>query len=145
MHIQKLLINPYAIPGLKNRKKLTNKFRTSFQYKDIEDAVCKYFNLTPEQFYNTSRKREIVYPKQVFMYMCIKHTRLNLELIGNAFPSKRSISGCMDRHAVLHARNTIQDLCATDELIKDEIKEISDLILQGFGRKTIKDVINGVS
>lgn len=138
-----MLISHYAIPGLKNKKGILKKIKKNFSAEDIERCVCEYFKLSKDKFISTSQKREFIYPRQVFMYLCLKYTMLRLDLIGNTFPSKKAKSGRMDRHTVLYARGTIQSLLDVDERVINDVKCITDMITEGFGSRTIKDLFYG--
>lgn len=135
-------VSVYAIPGLKNKKNILKSIKKNFSAEDVERCVCEYFNLVKEKFISTSQKREFIYPRQIFMHICMKHTMLTLDAIGSTFPSKKSTDGIMNRHAVYHAKNTIQSLLSIDERVGIDINCVTDMLLQGIGSKTIKDVIN---
>ena len=53
--------------------------------REIRTLVTKYFQLSPDEIGSPSRKVRIVYPRQVAMYLCRRHTEESLEAIGKAF------------------------------------------------------------
>lgn len=51
----------------------------------ITKLVCKYYNLTNKELVSRSRKRVIVRPRQVAIYLTRKYTDQSLQVIGNSF------------------------------------------------------------
>jgi len=64
-----------------------------------------------------SRKKELVYPRQVAMYFAKELTNLSLKSIGYHF-------GGRDHSTVIHAVQTISDLMDADDAIKDAVQKI---------------------
>jgi chromosomal replication initiator protein len=51
----------------------------------VQDLVGQYFRVSREDLVSRSRKRQIVQPRNLAMYLCRRHTRSPLEAIGQAF------------------------------------------------------------
>jgi chromosomal replication initiator protein len=51
----------------------------------ITKLVCKHYNLTHEELVSRSRKRSIVQPRQLAIYLARKYTGQSLKSIGNSF------------------------------------------------------------
>lgn len=79
---------------------------------DIQNEVCKLFNVTIEQLKGKQRNKEIVIPRQIAMYLSREMTNNSLPKISHAFNKK-------DHTTVMHACLKIEGL----------IQEKSDLIL----------------
>ena len=79
----------------------------------IQKEVCSYYDLTPEQLFKRTRKREYMYPRQVFHYLCCMHTRKSLTDIGK-HAKREGFTGWVQDHAtVLHSRETVRNNLAT--------------------------------
>lgn len=115
--------HPYTYAGLNNN--------TRYQKQDvavagakhihpvaIEMAVCIYFEMTPETLFSKTRRREIVYPRQMLIY-------LMLELTGwaNYKIAKRLKA---DPTTTSHAKKTIQDLIDTEPDKKADYENIKN-------------------
>ena len=87
--------------------------------------VCNYYQLTPKQLFEKTRKREIVRPRQIFYYLSTKYTIFTLNRIGQ-YSGKHS-NNTQDHATVLHAKATIKnDIWQNFEGTEKVIKEISD-------------------
>ena len=83
----------------------------------IQDLVADYFEVTVADLKSKSRKKELVYPRQVAMYFAKEFTNLSLKSIGYHF-------GGRDHSTVIHAIQTISDLMEQDEAVKETIQKI---------------------
>jgi chromosomal replication initiator protein len=52
---------------------------------NIIKLVCKYYNLSPKELVSRSRKRSVVRPRQVAIYLARKYTDQPLQAIGKSF------------------------------------------------------------
>ncbi len=83
----------------------------------IVNVVCNNINITVEQFYSKSKKREIVQARQLAMYFAKKYTKNTLEIIGQQCGGK-------DHATVIHALKTVSNLLETDKKFKALATEI---------------------
>tara|TARA_R100000049_G_C1949818_1_gene96846 strand:+ start:194 stop:637 length:444 start_codon:yes stop_codon:yes gene_type:complete len=81
----------------------------------IEDAVCDYYNVTMDMVRMKCRKRHIVEPRQVMMYLIKLSTNKTLEHIGEHLGGK-------DHTTVLHGCRTILNLVETQHNMREYIK-----------------------
>lgn len=95
---------------IKNTKK-----EISIDY--IQKVVCNYFNISPEQLHNSTRKRETVQARQIAMYFSKSLTKCSLATIGSQIGGK-------DHATVLHACKTVNNLIDTDKTFKHQVEEI---------------------
>lgn len=102
-----------AIPGINFKKEITIEF--------IQETVCNYFNITPEQLHKNTRKRETVQARQIAMYFSKNHTKHSLAVIGTQIGNK-------DHATVLYACKTVNNLADTDKLFKKHIEELEKKI-----------------
>ncbi|MDR1729059.1 MAG: chromosomal replication initiator protein DnaA [Prevotellaceae bacterium] len=87
----------------------------------IQEAVCKYYNLTIKDIQTKSRKREVVQARQIAMYLARKHTKNSLSSIGEQI-------GNRDHATVLHACKTITDLLDIDKGMKQSLDTIESAL-----------------
>lgn len=90
----------------------------------IKSVILDYFNSFATEIYRKgkgSRKRELVYPRQLTTYELIRYTRLSLSEIG------REIGG-YDHATVLHARKTILNLKDVDKVVRNDVEKIEQTI-----------------
>ncbi|MDP2891987.1 MAG: chromosomal replication initiator protein DnaA [Bacillota bacterium] len=89
---------------------------------DIREAVCNVFNIKHEDLISQRRSRDIVFPRQVAMYL-LRETGMSLPKIGSFF-------GGRDHTTVMHACEKIgQDIKVNSEvktIIEDIRKKIND-------------------
>lgn len=79
--------------------KLQKRQRLDVAY--IQDFVAKNFELSRELLVSASRKKHIVYPRQVAIFLCRRYTDEPLQTIGAAFNRKHS--------SVIHALEVIDN------------------------------------
>ena len=84
----------------------------------IQEAVCRYFDITDEIFLSKTRKREIVQARQIAMYLSRSLTKTSLSSIGAQLGGK-------DHATVLHACNTVSDLMDTDRSFRGFVHDIT--------------------
>jgi chromosomal replication initiator protein len=89
----------------------------------IQDVVSKYYNLRMEDFKSKRRTRNVVYPRQIAMYLARKLTDLSLPKIGEEF-------GGRDHTTVIHAYEKINTELEINDTLKETIEELSKKIQQ---------------
>jgi len=89
---------------------------------NIIDKVCKYFNITKTDIIGKRRNREYVEPRMFAIYLITEFLNIPLVSIGQ-------LLGNRDHTTIMHGRNKIQSLLATDKRIKMIVKDISKMVL----------------
>lgn len=108
-----------AARALSNYKDLNaNKVPT---ISEIQEIVANFFHLTVEDLKGKKRKREIVVPRQIAMYLSIEITDASLPKIGQEFGGK-------DHTTVLHAHEKISEAMRHPSDIRDNIQSIERLL-----------------
>ena len=74
-------------------------------------------NITTEDFYSKSKKREMVQARQLAMHFSKKFTKLSLAMIGQQ-------CGGRDHATVIHALKTVSNLLETDKQFRALANEI---------------------
>jgi len=59
--------------------------KQSITIGNIIKLVCKYYNLSPKELISRSRKRSVVRPRQIAIYLARKYTDQPLQAIGKSF------------------------------------------------------------
>ena len=90
----------------------------------IQNFVSKNFAITRETLVSPSRKKEIVYPRQVAIFLCRRYTREPLQNIGNAFSRKHS--------SIIHSLEAIEAMYKDNLKVKREI----DFLIEKFEAET---------
>jgi hypothetical protein len=90
-------------------------------FPEIQQIVCKEENINPLILQIKTRKRKIVFTRQVIMYFMKKYTKESLDCIGSHFKSEKSESGHLDHATVLHACALIDNLIWSDKDIRIKI------------------------
>ena len=84
---------------------------------DILEKVCNHFNVTQQNVFSRSRKREYVLVRQVSMYLAQKYTKLPASRIGQ-------LIGNRDHSTVIHSCSTIEKRLKIDKDFQSEMTEI---------------------
>jgi chromosomal replication initiator protein len=90
--------------------------------KTIQDHVAKYFALDPTLLASRSRKRNVLYPRQIGMYLTRKHTEESLESIGQLYNR--------DHASVLHALRSLEKKMKSSARVTREVQFIEDKLLE---------------
>ena len=84
----------------------------------IINSVCKYFDLRDDDFISSKkRNKEIVFPRQIAMYLCREHAGMSLPQIGFLF-------GGRDHTTVMHALKKVNEGILTSGEIKRMIEAL---------------------
>jgi len=105
----------FAIPSYAPRKPIAPK--------TIQDHVSRHFALDPALLASRSRKRKVLYPRQIGMYLTRKHTQESLGSIGHLYNR--------DHASVLHAIRSLEKKMKATARITREVQFIEDKLLEG--------------
>ena len=86
----------------------------------IQEIVAKYFNIEKSDLVSTKKSNDIVYPRQIAMYLCRTSANMSFPQIGRDFGKK-------DHTTVMHACNKIETEIKQNtntKLIVDSLKNI---------------------
>lgn len=86
----------------------------------IENIVCDYYKIKSFLLYTKTRKREIVFPRQILMYLYMSHLKMTSIKAADVYSR--------DHATALHAKKTILNLCETDNKIRSQVKQIKSLL-----------------
>lgn len=88
---------------------------------DIKTEVEAYFGFKPNEFCVKSKKRKMVVPRQIAMYLAKQYTHSSLSEIGYALGRK-------DHATVLHAAKTVTNLMETEKDFRYKVQAIQSII-----------------
>jgi len=82
--------------------------------KRLVETVCRYYSITEPELKGKSRKRELVIPRQIIMYLMREETQASFPSIGHEIGSR-------DHTTVMHACGKIKEAVETDEKIRQDV------------------------
>lgn len=85
----------------------------------IIDIVAEHFNIKSEDILSQKRSADIVYPRQIAMYLCRQMTTNTVQSLGKAF-------GNRDHTTILHGADKINKMVISDE----NTKSIIDILIK---------------
>ena len=90
---------------------------------NILEKVCRYFNVTEEDIIGKSKKKEIVEPRQVAVYIITELLDLPLASIGKIFNGR-------DHTTIIHSRDKVAERLKTDNRLKIAVEDIKNMVLK---------------
>ena len=87
----------------------------------VKRATMAVFDITKTDIESARRSRSVAYPRQIAMYLCRKHTTRSLPQIGRFF-------GNRDHTTVLYAVRKLDDLIATDTVLRHDVEKVERAI-----------------
>jgi len=114
------------IPTVEETKRILLDTFSSFQEstltaKHIVDAVSKFYSIAYKDILGKSRKKELVKPRQVVMYLLREEINMSYPTIGNEL-------GGRDHTTAIHACKKIEKEVTEKERMAQEINSIRQLI-----------------
>ena len=101
-----------AVQALKNI--INVSFKKPITIEKIQDIVANYYKIKKEDLLAKKRTKNIVYPRQISMYLCRELTDYSLPKIGELFNR--------DHTTVIHSIEKISNEIKKDENLKNEIE-----------------------
>lgn len=100
---------------------LIKRKNTNLTIETIQRIVCEFYGIKEDLIRAKTRKKEIVFARQVSMYLSKELTNFALKTIGLHF-------GGRDHSTVIHACQSIENKIQTDKSFSTEIDEIKNKI-----------------
>lgn len=119
--IQTQLNNELNDVAIKDVIKSTTKPKRSVSVKNIIGKVAEFYGVEEASMYAKTRKREIVRPRQIIMYILREDFHLSYPAIGSVF-------GGRDHTTVIHACEKIKTDLNGNEDFKNEIGEVRSML-----------------
>jgi chromosomal replication initiator protein len=89
--------------------------------REVLEGVCRYYNVDPDQLRGKARDREIVWPRQVAMYVMREETDASLLQIGAEL-------GGRDHTTIMHGWEKVQAEIANNDRVRREIAAVLETI-----------------
>jgi len=106
---------------------ISNIQARSMSAKDIIDTVAKFYNINTKDLIGSSRKKELVNPRQIAIYLI-------REELGSSYPSIGNELGGRDHTTAMHGYNKIVNEIKNlgNEKLKQEMSSIKQLFNQSY-------------
>jgi len=108
---------PLSLLEVKNLVKNSTKQKKNVSIKDVIKLVADFYNIDEESVYNKTRKKEVVKPRQVIMYIL----REDLSI---SFPSIGEKVGGRDHTTVIHSYEKVKEEMKTNPVLMEEVSQI---------------------
>jgi chromosomal replication initiator protein len=119
-------------PSIESVKDVLSDFMSNIQSrsmspKDIVDIVAKFYNINNKDIISGSRKKELVTPRQIAIYLI-------REELNSSYPAIGHELGGRDHTTAMHAYNKIVHEIKSlgNEKLKQEVESIKQLFNQGY-------------
>ena len=117
-------------PTIDSTKKILSSLISNIQSKSITtknilDSVSSFFDINIKDIIGKSRKKELVYPRQLTMYLMRKE-------INSSYPTIGQELGGRDHTTAIHAFNKITKEVENNEKLKQDIESLKQLIYHGI-------------
>lgn len=89
----------------------------------IQQEVCKFYGISKTELIGNKRSQNLVYPRQIAMYLARELTDLSLPRIGAEF-------GGRDHTTVMHATAKIQKLMNAQREVYNQIQALTNIVKQ---------------
>jgi len=118
-------------PGLKEVKNILTTYLSNPYKKTSPQAILKnvadFYSISMADLVKRSRKKEVVRPRQIAMYLLREEAKLSFPEIGQKL-------GGRDHSTVIHACEKIKREEAGDEIIKQELVLIRERVYNSFDK-----------
>lgn len=109
------------ISEIKELIKNTAKPKKTRSIKEVIKTIAEYYGMKEEEIYEKGRKKEVIKPRQVVMYML-------REMFDISFPSIGDKVGNRDHSTVIHSYEKIKNDIKNDAELAGEINQIQEML-----------------
>ena len=106
-----------SLPEVKNLIKNSEKPKKSIAPKDIVRTIANFYNIEESSIYEKTRRKEVVRPRQIVMYILRKDFNIS-------FPSIGEKLGGRDHTTVIHSCEKVENDMKNDGVLAKEISQI---------------------
>lgn len=108
---------PLSLLEIKNLIKNNTKPKKNISVKEVIKLVSDFYNVQEDSVYDKTRKKEVVKPRQVIMYILREDFNVS-------FPSIGEKMGGRDHTTVIHSCEKVKEDLKTDAVLVEEISQI---------------------
>jgi len=110
-----------SLNEIRNILKNNTKPKKMLSVKDVVKTVSEFYNLSEDAIYNKTRRKEVVKPRQVVMFILREDFNVS-------FPSIGEKLGGRDHTTVIHSYNKVKDELKTDPVLSQEISQLRSML-----------------
>lgn len=118
---QAQLKGPLDDDAIKDIVKSTMKPKRAVSVKSIIGKIAEFYGVEEDSMYAKTRRREVVRPRQIIMYILREDFHLSYPAIGSVF-------GGRDHTTVIHACEKVRNDLTQNEDLKTEVVEIRSML-----------------
>jgi chromosomal replication initiator protein len=118
---QAQLKGPLSDEAIKDIVKSTMKPKRAVSVKSIIGKIAEFYGVEEDSMYAKTRRREVVRPRQIIMYILREDFHLSYPAIGSVF-------GGRDHTTVIHACEKVRNDLIQNENLKTEVVEIRGML-----------------
>ena len=100
-----------------------SKYTSVLTITEILDGVCRYYNVEPDRLRGKQRDRDIVWPRQIAMYVMREETNASLLQIGTAL-------GGRDHTTIIHGWEKVRAEMKNNDKVRREIAALLETLRQ---------------
>src|SRR6185312_3462006 len=89
--------------------------------KDVVKVVSEFYNIDEESIYNKTRRKEVVRPRQVVMYILREDFNISFPSIGDKL-------GGRDHTTIIHSYEKMKEEVKIDSLLAQEITQLRSML-----------------
>lgn len=119
--IQSQIKGKLTINDLKNVLKDSTKPKKNTSIKEVIKIVSNYYNVTEESILDKTRKKEVVKPRQVIMFILREDFNISYPSIGEKL-------GGRDHTTVIHSCEKVKDELKTNSVLSQEISQLRTML-----------------
>ncbi len=116
-----LLGRVLSLPEVQVIIKNSAKPRRSLAVPDVVEKVAQYFNIDPASIYEKTRRKEVVKPRQLIMYILREDFAVSYPTIGQKM-------GGRDHTTVIHSCEKIKQELQSDPSLEEEVAQLRALL-----------------
>jgi chromosomal replication initiator protein len=116
-----LLGRMLAIDEVRTIIKNSSRPRKTLAISDVVDKVSRYFDVDPASIYEKTRRKEVVKPRQIIMYILREDFQVSYPAIGKKL-------GGRDHTTVIHSCEKIKGELKRDSELEEEITQVRLLL-----------------
>lgn len=116
-----LLGRVLSLPEVKMLIKNSTRPRKSLAVSDVVDKVARFYSIEPASIYEKTRRKEVVKPRQLIMYILREDFQVSYPAIGQKL-------GGRDHTTVIHSCEKVKREIKVDQELEDEVSQIRALL-----------------
>ncbi|MEX0919420.1 MAG: chromosomal replication initiator protein DnaA [Parcubacteria group bacterium] len=110
-----------SMMDVRNYIKSNIKSKKTVAVKDVVRIISDFYNIKEESIYEKTRRKEIIKPRQIIMYLLREDFNISYPSIGQKL-------GGRDHTTVIHSCEKIKKDLKADEILLDEVVQIRNLL-----------------